>query len=217
MGCTLREAVMGLRSSTQPEKNLFVSVEVGIRSSAVTFVFHKSMEDEAMGVIPTLPLVMEELIGPRAWSWFHEDARMDISGFRWDKNRGIVPTDEAEGWTKDNLEDLGEEDYKEGLSQSKYNPEIDTGPLIIDLLSPGKNQYGDNHSIKTNHFQGSTLSTMEGSSIQGLESPAWSSITGNTNAASLIERIMADPAAMALMKSKLIGEVPPKETGGEKD
>ena len=73
-----------------------------------------------------------------------------------------------------------------------------SSPITMKLLSPHQNQYGDNHLIQTQHFLGSTAST-----FQGVESPAWSSVTGNTDRATLMERIMTDPDALAFIKEKL--------------
>ena len=82
-----------------------MGVKVGVHSSIVLFIFHKDLEDKAIGVIPALPPFMQELVGPRIWTWFHKDAKLDLVGFKWDPQCGMVPTNKAEGWLGEGLEE----------------------------------------------------------------------------------------------------------------
>ena len=121
--------------------------------------------------------------------------------------------DEVAGWLGEDLEEWDdEEENTGGLEESLARVQIQQGPLTMKLFSPGWNQYGDNQSIQTKHFQGST-----GSTYEGLDSPAWSSLTGNSDATTLVERILTNPNALALMRSKLNEGVPPQQRGGEKE
>ena len=131
----------------------------------VSFVYHDNLTDEAMMVIPGLPLVLEEHLGPRIWNWFHEDARDDVEGFKCDEDKGIVSIEEED--TEDTVGDWagieGLDDDEEDMSDDEETrkklqvPSIAI-PFALNLDTPGKNQYGDAGSIKTTDLNPSGVS-----------------------------------------------------------
>ena len=52
---TLRQAIMSIRSTTEPKYNLFTAVDDMSYSNKVVFAFRKSFEAEAAAAIPGLP------------------------------------------------------------------------------------------------------------------------------------------------------------------
>ena len=56
---TLRQAIMSIRSTTEPEYNLFTAVDDMSYSNKVVFAFRKSFEAEAAAAIPGLPLIFK--------------------------------------------------------------------------------------------------------------------------------------------------------------
>jgi hypothetical protein len=146
LGVTLREVLMGLRSSSQPDKNLFVAVDQMTNYSSVVMAFHEDLEQEATTVIPALPIIIEAKFGPSAWTWFNKEAKEYAAGYRWDKTVGLVSiederTDEilAEWSSKEELED----------GETEALPVARIEAFNIVLNQAGKNQYNDNYSIGT--------------------------------------------------------------------
>jgi hypothetical protein len=145
---TLRQVIMGIRTTTEEDKSVFISVEAAGGTSAV-FTFHKNNSDEARQLVTALPIVLEMKYGPRIWTWFTEDAKAETSGWFFDKTLGkIVSPDEQ--YTKDILDDsdwdddsIEEQEEDEPLQRFSFDNKI-------VLNTPAKsNHYGDNGSVKT--------------------------------------------------------------------
>jgi hypothetical protein len=46
--------------------------------------------DEVVTLIPALPIIMAAHYGPKAWSWFIENAVLETAGWFYDSKSGIV-------------------------------------------------------------------------------------------------------------------------------
>jgi hypothetical protein len=145
---TLRQVIMGIRTSTDQDKAVFISVEDAGGTSAV-FTFHKNNADEARQLVTSLPIVLEMKYGARIWTWFTEDAKAETSGWFYDEElQKIVSPDEQ--YTKELLEDsdwdddsIEEQDEDEPVQRFTFDNKI-------ILNEPAKsNHYGDNGSVKT--------------------------------------------------------------------
>jgi hypothetical protein len=145
---TLRQVIMGIITSTDEEKSVFISVEDASGTSAV-FTFHKNNSDEARQLVSALPIVLEMKYGPRIWTWFTEDAKAKTLGWFFDKKLGkIVSPDEQymkdilkdSNWDNDSIE---EQDEDEPLQMLSFDNKI-----VLNV--PAKsNHYGYNGSVKT--------------------------------------------------------------------
>lgn len=186
LGMTLREVIMGLRSSMQPERNLFVAVDHMTEHSSVIFAFHQELAEEAVVIIPALPIIIEAKYGPAAWTWFNEDAKDYAAGFRWDTTKGLVSTEDArtdeivDEWSSD-------EELADVAIDQPQRTEI--APFNIVLGETGKNQYNDNYSIKsfktacdpTAKGDGlSTASATASTSLSSVISPSTSTLSNET-------------------------------------
>ena len=141
---TLREAIMSIRSTKEPDYTLFTAVDDQQYSNKVVFAFRKTLEPEALAAIPGLPLILEGHYGPRVWTWFADQAKAETAGYHWDPELGLVETQEVLDFTDlDGWEDLDEVTTVEGDTQNQrvHGFEITS--------APAKNQYNDNGSIKT--------------------------------------------------------------------
>ena len=143
---TLREVIMALRSSNHPDRNLFVAVDQMSNYTSVIFAFHEDFEEEAMMAIPALPIILEANYGPHVWTWFDEDAKEYAAGYRWDKVKGLISTEDDR--TNDILKEWGSDDDDlddEDIETPQRRTEIDSFNIV--LSKPGRNQYNDNHSV----------------------------------------------------------------------
>ena len=148
LGVSLRHVITSMRSSRNPDKTLFCGVDNAWRGNDVIFMFHKDQEEEARMMIPALPLVLEDLLNDKIWDWFADEARLNVEGFRWDPNRGLVCDDE-EARNEESVKWLGIEGLAdvETPNPNVNNQEIVTFDIVMDKGS--KNQFGDNNTIKT--------------------------------------------------------------------
>jgi hypothetical protein len=94
MNTTLRELLMGLRSNLDPDKNIFLNVDVHMFNQTVTFLFHDDMAQEAMSAIPALPVILEAKFGTGIWLWFSEEAKEHAIGYYWDPKYGLKSSDD---------------------------------------------------------------------------------------------------------------------------
>jgi hypothetical protein len=199
---TLRQVIMGMRSSEDEDKTLFISAEDD-GGTRVTFTFHKRFEDEARHMVTVLPIMLQHLYGARVWSWFTEEAKAETSGWIYDEDLGrVVSPDEnytAEmlndsDWDDDSIEEQEEEELTRPAT-FKMNPKI-----ILD--KPAKsNHYNDNGTVKTFSplFKEAQASKPEDESLQGSPPSAVSTdVSDNTKAASsLTDGSPSDKMAMA--------------------
>ena len=91
---TLRQAIMSIRSTTEPDYNLFTAVDDMSYSNRVVFAFRKSFEAEAAAAIPGLPLILEGYYGHKVWTWFSEEAKQETEAFEWDPQQGLIEKQE---------------------------------------------------------------------------------------------------------------------------
>jgi hypothetical protein len=153
---SLREAILAIRSRTDPTRNLFVMVEEDHGSSDVKFLYHETMADEAMTAIPALPLILEkELESSIVWTWFSESAKDLCRGYQYDRSKGVISTtgdymkEALEDWAMDN----DDEDSEEEFQQEMNNMTIDSVPAGLAFGRRGANFYNDDGTIKTLEFR----------------------------------------------------------------
>ena len=79
---TLREAIMGLKSTEDNNMNLFRSVDQNTEIGRVVFVVNQKVETEAREVITVLPLILEKKYGGRIWTWFMKEAAEAVVGYK---------------------------------------------------------------------------------------------------------------------------------------
>jgi hypothetical protein len=188
---TLREIVMGMRSFQSPDKNLFINVDEQHNSHIVNFVFHQDRTEEAMMVIPALPIVLQAKFGARVWDWFNEEAKIQAEDYFWDTKKGLQSKeDEAlalqlEEWDGewDNEED---EDEDEGLTR------VDFEQFKIVTDQPGKNQFYDD-SKPVASFGTEKVRDDDSETDQDMTSPT-STLTTETNWQSGFEEKMKNDA-----------------------
>ena len=65
------------------------------RGHNVIFAFYKNQEAETRMMIPALPLVLEEFLNDKAWDWFVKEAGLNVEGYLWDLDKGLVCTNEV--------------------------------------------------------------------------------------------------------------------------
>jgi hypothetical protein len=148
LGVTLWESIMAIRSTTHTDKNLFITAEEANNSSDVSFLYHESLADEAMTAIPALPLILEAQLGPRVWTWFHEDAKDDCEHFCWDPDRGIVDKDgDLANWTLDRDSDSDSD------GDSTATAVINSVPFALRFGTSSENFYNDAGTIHTDAFR----------------------------------------------------------------
>ena len=176
---TLRQAIMSIRSTTEPEYNLFTAVDDMSYSNKVVFAFRKSFEAEAAAAIPGLPLILQGYYGLKVWTWFTEEAKAETEAYEWDPNQGLIekPSEidiDEDYINLDGWEDLDDDDQIATTSKPTTVHGFELAPTL------GKNQYQDDGTIKTKHFalesdnnstqESSTTPTSNNSSPPNLQS-----------------------------------------------
>jgi hypothetical protein len=206
LGTTLRELLMGLRSNIDPEKNIFLNVDVHIHNQTVTFLFHDDMAQEAMSAIPALPVILEAKFGTRIWLWFTEEAKEHAVGYYWDEKVGLKSSDDERigemlgDWGTEWGSDDDDDDKSTSTSASTVGR---MEPFKIVTNTTGKNQYYDDGS-SVGTFKSTCAKLHQNhdfSDATTVESPA-STLTSGDNWEDQIQRKMsADPAFMAYILS----------------
>jgi hypothetical protein len=80
IGYTLCEILMAMRSASNPNTQLFMTVDERMWGTyAVSFTVHKDHYGEASALVPLLCVVLEAQFGPRAWEWFTGTAAKEAS------------------------------------------------------------------------------------------------------------------------------------------
>ena len=149
LGISLRHVIMSLRLSKNPKKTLFCGIDNARRGHNVLFAFHRDQEEEARMMIPAFPLVLEDLRNDKIWEWFVEEARLNVEGYSWDPEKGMIFEDEY-GKQEEMAHWLGIEELAdvEAPNPNANNEEIITFDLIME--GDTKNQFSDNNMVKTN-------------------------------------------------------------------
>ena len=148
IGSSLREIIMGIRSNTDPEKNLFLNVDEHMYTSTVTFLFHEDFTQEAMTAIPALPVILEAKLGPRIWQWFSEEAKQHAEGYYWNEETGLQSQEDERLSTilGDCGNDWGSDDDDDKSTASTASNLSRIEPFKIVTDSNGANQYYDDGS-----------------------------------------------------------------------
>jgi hypothetical protein len=157
IGITLRQAVMDIRSQ-ETSLPLFIAVSEDNWSSRVTFLFTEDRMDEAVTLIPALPIIMAAQYGPRVWSWFNEDAVSETAGWFYDVDTGVVCSEEdrqTSAIINEEYESDSEDD--EGSASPPMGTKMDLSFLSGGITARiGTNTYGDSGTINTAALQSST-------------------------------------------------------------
>jgi hypothetical protein len=152
LGFPLREVLMAFRSSVDPDKALFISVDEQIWKSETTFLVHKDSLAEALQVIPYLCIILEAKFGPKIWDWFRDSAKHNLKTYYFDHIHQCIKNSDDEKW-----EDLSDDDDdlpEKFKGYMEHNNCTDNNSLefeiLIDLDGPvPKNQYNDDGTVKS--------------------------------------------------------------------
>ena len=131
---------MALRSSKQPQQNLFISVDTMSNNDNIIFSFKKEFQDEALTAIPALPLILEKQpkLGSKVWTWFSADAKDEAQGYYWDKEKGICSEED------DIMDEIVLEwETEEYMSDFEDEEGVNTGKVFQAVF----NNMGDNLSM----------------------------------------------------------------------
>jgi hypothetical protein len=143
---SLMQVLMSWRSAEFPDRNLFISVDE--YRDNVNFTYHKDTQEEASNIIPLLSLILEGKYGPRAWEWFHDEARDYTAGFIYDPVTGKIQSREEQDLAANvaNWEyDFDEDDLVLDSNEPEFV--IELGAIILD--GPGPRKELDDRSVKT--------------------------------------------------------------------
>ena len=113
---TLRQAVMGIKSTKQPEMNLFRAVDQNAIEGRVYFLTNEKVETEARAVVTVLPLIFEARYGPCIWRWFFELAKDAVTGYSWNEKDGVLAEEDT----------LLKETFEKGTLGIEEEQEIET-------------------------------------------------------------------------------------------
>jgi hypothetical protein len=198
VGMSLHEILMGLRSNKEPEKNLFLNVDVHIYNQTVTLLFHNDLAQEAMTAIPALPVILEAKFGPRIWAWFSEEAKEHAIGYYWDPRTGLKSTDDDR--LGEMLGDWGadwgsDDDDDRSVSTASTAGRMEPFRIVTDAT--GKNQYYDDGS-SVGTFKSTCAKVNPGhhdfQDAITIESPAASTLSTDNWEADLQKKMTDDPA-----------------------
>lgn len=171
IGVTMQQAIIGLRSVSQKDRNLFLAVDKQATTNVVVFTFHKKLELEANTAIAALPLILQWNYDLVIWKWFTDEARETADGFTYDPNTGAIEA----------IQSINMDWKVEGES---YNDEVDevviegAANFLINTNERGKLELRDRGStiglwgfaIRKRKFnKGSVTSSITGSSASVLE------------------------------------------------
>jgi hypothetical protein len=161
IGYTLCQILMSMRSTYEPETQLFMAVDERTYGSyAVAFTVHKDRMAEATSLIPILNIVMEAKFGVRIWEWFTDTAKDASQGYVYDPKTGRIRNkDEENEDDESSIESEADNEFVIELSESlNISSQRNTGKgdvfdldlsFMLDDQNPPKNQYGDSGSVKT--------------------------------------------------------------------
>ena len=146
IGTSLRQAIMGIKTSASTSKSLFISTDTD-SWGRVIFTFHKSKDTEAASIIPVLPVYLAHHYGARAWSWFNQEAKEELADYFYDEESGEIKCQEDQY-----SQELIDEDRWESLDDNEKQIQVDFSlaqwVVDIDQQATG-NQYDDNGTVKT--------------------------------------------------------------------
>ena len=178
---TLREAIMAIQSAKEPDSNLFVAIDDMNYSHRVVFTYRQNLARKALAAIPGLPLILEDYFGPKIWTWFSEQARLETSGYKWDPEQGLIEIQTVfEEPILDGWEDLDDNTPEESATTTQVFHGFEIH------LTPRKNQYNDNGSIQTFHQQ--DTEALGNNSMHGTATSNVSSQSRNSHFAQLLEK-----------------------------
>ena len=144
---SFRQAVMSIKTSVSAKNNLFIATDTDYTGNVV-FTFHKDYANEAISIIPVLPVYLAHLYGPRAWGWFNADAKSDLQGYYFDESTGEILSHEG-AYTEEILQEgmwMTEDDLKtEGAKLFEFS----LSEWFINSAPNKTNAYNDNGTVKS--------------------------------------------------------------------
>ena len=163
---------MSIRSTTEPEYNLFTAVDDMSYSNKVVFAFRKSFEAEAAASIPGLPLILQGYYSHKVWTWFTEEAKDETEAYEWDPNLGLIEKQTAIDIDDDYITLAGWEDLDDDDQPVTSSAPTTTvhGFALTNKL--GKNQYQDDGTIKTKQLVPESDEATQASTTTNTTSPA---------------------------------------------
>jgi hypothetical protein len=102
---TLRQILLGVKTSSNWKWPLFVSVDHDDRRGGITALYHKDNAAEAATLISYLPIILDARYGSIVWNWFTAECRGELEGsVRFDDDTGqIVDLNQEEDDGLDNF------------------------------------------------------------------------------------------------------------------
>ena len=182
-GVTLRQAIMGIKTSAENPTSLFISTDTD-SWGRVIFTFHKSQDTEAANIVPVLPIYLTHHYGNRAWAWFNEEAKEELAEYYYDEPSGEIRCHEDEY-----IQEIIDETRWESLDDQETQVEFSLAQWVVDIEHQATaNQYGDNGTVKT----GANTSTGGDSKTNNTTTTeeGLSTLTGDTSKDQLISLLL---------------------------
>ena len=144
-GITLRQALMGIKTSAEQQKSLFISADTD-PWDRIMFTFHKRHEEEALSIIPVLPVYIAHQYGPRSWSWFNANAKEELTDYYYHPESGEIRCSDDKYY-----QDIVDENQWESKPESnKVQVEFSLAKWVVDINNmPTSNQYDDNGTVRS--------------------------------------------------------------------
>ena len=138
---------MGIKTSAKENQSLFISTDAD-SWGRVIFTFHKNNATEAINIIPLLPIYLAHQYGPRAWSWFNQEAKNDLTEYYYDIDTGEIKCNEDQ-YVQDIVDEKRWEDNPE-QSTNQIQIDFSLSEWVVDVENIAKgNQFNDNGTVKT--------------------------------------------------------------------
>jgi basic membrane lipoprotein Med (substrate-binding protein (PBP1-ABC) superfamily) len=150
LGITLHQAVMDI-CSQENGSPLFITVNKETWSLRITFLFPEDQMEEAVTLVPALPIIMVAKYGPHAWSWFNEDGKSEMAGWLYDQKIGVICLEEDKQTTDIVQEYDGNSDSNdEDMCVPAIGVKMDLALLSEGIKGClGSTTYSDNGTINT--------------------------------------------------------------------
>lgn len=142
IGVTMRQAIMGLQSSSQEDRNLFLVVDKQTITNTVVFAFYKDLESEANTAIFALPLILEWNYDAVIWKWFTDKACVTSEGFKYVPNKGIIESVQHVNMEWNVIPDMPDNEIQEVYIEGTGNFRIDTNQKGRSELRDGGSTVG---------------------------------------------------------------------------
>ena len=203
---TGRQAVMGLRSASDPSKNLFVAAEEAYDGGdyGCKVVYHNKFRAEANTVLSSLALILEQQLGPRIWNWFTPESQNYFKPYKCDPQKGVVSADGSNTEIEEeiNFEFLDLDDKWMSPETAVPMPTIEfDGNFLVKPDDAGLPQYNDDGSLKTKFWEEAAIEDSRSVSSGMLDISMFTSLTdGSAGLSSLSSQFSIDPKAISALQ-----------------